>query len=227
MRAGVVWIPVLVVALGAAACSSSKSGNGGSGGGPGSGGTAGAAGSGTGGSGGAVTTDAGNDGATDAASDAPVAVKCDPATEIQQPGTTLCWRRCPLEQSPDAGGCSGTLTKVNWCDATGNSAIGCTPTTPGTNLCEAKLGAGYRLPTKAEWKAILGGCTNMGVGGVNTHCNVCSASPTCTSMFPTLSDLYWLSDSISSNGVSVGPSSGAILPEDSSQSYAVLCVHGT
>ncbi len=228
MKASLVWIPVLVVAVGAAACSSSSNkshGSGGSSGSAGSGGTGGTAGSGTGGTGGSGATDAGSDGATDAASDAPATVKCDPATEIQQPGTTLCWRLCPLDQSPDAGACGGTLKNVSWCDATGNSATGCTPTTPGTNLCEADLGTGYRLPTKAEWEAILGGCKAMGAGGVNTVCNACSASPTCTSMFPSYSGNYWLADGASGNGYTVNPSSGGIGPQAASISYPVLCVH--
>ena len=229
MRAAAVWMPVLVLVVGASGCSSSSSpGGGGSGGSAGSGaagGSAGTAGSaGTLGSGGGVAVDAGSDGSADAASDAPPTVQCDPTTEIQQPGTTLCWRRCSLEQSPDAGGCSGNLTSVTWCDATGNSATGCTPSTPGKNICETVLGAGYRLSTVAEWKALLGGCKQMGAGGVNTVCNACSASSTCTGMFPSDTGTYWLADGSSGNGYAVSLKGGGVAQQAAANSYPVRCV---
>lgn len=232
MRGALVWIPLLAVAVGATGCGSDggNNGSGGSGGTASSGGSGGSGGSaasgGTGGAGGSSGSgaSAGSGGATDAGSDAPPTVNCDPATEIQQPGTTLCWRLCPLEQAPDAGGCSGNVTITDWCNSSGVDSGHCTPSTPGTSLCETVLGAGYRLPTRAEWMALLGNCKALGVAKINYTCDKCSVSTSCSAMFPSDTGTYWASSGSNGNAYIAGPSAGDISLIASTGTYATRCV---
>ena len=83
---------------------------------------------------------------------------CNSSDEVRQPGTDLCWKRCPLGWMWNEVECEGELTdalKVNWCEASGFSLSGCVPNNPGQSICEITYGSGYRLPTNLEFSVLL------------------------------------------------------------------------
>lgn len=223
---GVVSGGLLALAIGCSGSDGGAGGTGGSGGSAATGGGAGTAGTaGSGGSGGGGgSIDAGSDSATDAGSDAPVKANCDPTAEVQQPGTTLCWRLCPLQQSVDAGACAGTVATSNWCDASGVDSGACTPANPGTNLCQQVLGAAYRLPSRAELMALLGSCKKLGSAGINYTCDDCATSTTCSTMFGSDSGTYWASSGSGGNAYVANLGSGAVSLIASTGTYATRCV---
>ncbi len=94
-------------------------------------------------------TDSDTDSDTDADTDTGTGVFCLP-DEVRQPATDLCWMRCALGQEWDGDSCEGTKITKDWCDASGETASGCSPDNPGQDFCALTLGAGYRLPTAEE-----------------------------------------------------------------------------
>lgn len=159
--------------------------------------------------------------ATDAGSDAgPVVADCD-ATEVQQPGTTLCWKLCPLEQTLDGSDCTGSVPTETWCDATGIDSGACSPETSGVSSCEAVLGSDYRLPTRNEWRAILDNCSSS---ATSFGCDSCGDSATCSAMFGTETGTYWASSGSGGNAWVSNLGSGNISLIASTGTYAVRCV---
>ena len=118
---------------------------------------------------------------------------CDTIHEVRQPGTDLCWRRCPLGQTWDGDSCEGTWTVIwkDWCDASGQTATGCTPDNPGQDICELTLGGGFRLPTAEEFSVLL---EESGLGWYDgKECDGGDGATICTGMFGYDSGLYWSS----------------------------------
>jgi hypothetical protein len=112
--------------------------------------------------------------------------------EVRQPETNLNWMRCALGQTWQEGSecaCLSAPQTETWCTAMGESAgvIVC-PTPVGTNICESTLGAGYRLPTPAEFMDLLGGCSDM---GGYYDCDSCAESANCSDMLEFDDDGSW------------------------------------
>jgi len=128
------------------------------------------------------------DGGGDADADADF---CDPDTEVYQPGTDLCWRRCPLNQTLDAGSCEGTIISVQWCMAAGEDHDWCDPDNPGVSRCEEMLGSEYRLPTGEEFAVLLE--APNGVDSLGKECDGNDGDTMCTDMFGRDSGRYWSS----------------------------------
>ncbi len=120
---------------------------------------------------------------------------CDPVTEVRQPGTDLCWKRCPLGMTWSGSACEGSEIEKDWCDASGKTATDCSPDNPGVNICEETLGAGYRLPTKEEFMDLLGNCSDEVSYYSCDECDSRDGQTTCTDMFDSDSGLYWSSPS--------------------------------
>ena len=117
------------------------------------------------------------DGTTSGAGDGGAMPSCLEGQEVLQPGTTLCWLRCPGGQAWNGGYCVGQPTSSSWDWA--------------MQLCE-ELGGGYRLPTKQETEALLGGCIYPGGPmGRPVECRPCSQSQSCSQMFPGDTGYYW------------------------------------
>ena len=108
--------------------------------------------------------------------DAPSACR-EGADEVIQPGTNLCWKRCPIGQTWTGTSCSGTEQPCGWESA--------------GPFC-AQLGDGFRLPTKTEMMELLGGCTPPADDRERpVYCDDCASSPACSEMFPGDTGYYW------------------------------------
>ena len=57
---------------------------------------------------------------TDAGTDADIDTDFCLDGEVLQPGTELCWLRCPLGQTLNGSVCNGTKIWANWCGASGS-----------------------------------------------------------------------------------------------------------
>ena len=147
-----------------------------------------------------IDTDADSDSDSDTVPD----TDCDQSKEVQQPDTSLCWRRCPLGQTWDTSSdsCIGDLVYKNWYDATGVDSTDCDPDISGADICEVSLGMGYRLPTREEFVALLEGCDSNVQDGWVGYCNSCSDSSICSDMFGDDGYSYW-SSTCTANSVSV------------------------
>jgi hypothetical protein len=146
-------------------------------------------------------TDADTDGDTDTDGDAdgdvdswtaPDEEFCLP-DEVRQPGTDLCWKRCPLAQAWNGGLCAGAKLAMNWCGASGDDAELCAASDPGVSRCEQVLGPGFRLPTRQEFVDLFGGCQDTVIQGSPGYCDSCVDSASCSGMFEGDIDLYWSS----------------------------------
>ncbi len=96
-------------------------------------------------------------------------------TEVSQPGTDLCWFRCPMGRTWDGSECTGDTARKNWNDAM------------------ATCPDGYSLPTRDQFMALLGNCDSYVTGGSYGSCDSCSASSTCNGMFGSDEEVYWTS----------------------------------
>lgn len=81
--------------------------------------------------------------------------------EAWQPGTNLCWQRCPVGQAWNGWDCEGTAAKTDWYDAAA--------------ACNGDLA----LPTKPEMESLLGGCEDHWLWEI---CEPCSSETVCDDM---------------------------------------------
>ncbi|MCP4198181.1 MAG: DUF1566 domain-containing protein [Proteobacteria bacterium] len=150
----------------------------------------------------------GDSGSTDGGSD----TVCEPdgtgkTDEVQQPGTDLYWKRCPLGQDWDeedsCGYTADAPDRVTWCYAMnlepGDSQDGPCYNNPepaeNVDICETEYGAGYRLPTRQEFVELLGNCSDDVLNGAFGYCDTCETSTNCTNMFGPDTLFYWSSSS--------------------------------
>jgi formylglycine-generating enzyme required for sulfatase activity len=127
--------------------------------------------------------------------------------EVQQPGTSLYWLRCPLGQYWDVNdcACAGDLETQLW-----DAALTVCP-------------SGYRLPTKEEFMDLLGRCPPSCPN--YCECDSCATSTTCADMFGSTNEWYWASDSYDdSQAWTAWFQIGAISTRDKTSSSWVRCV---
>lgn len=96
-----------------------------------------------------------------------------PADEIQQPGASLFWLRCPVGQTWNGTSCEGAPKRMTWQDA------------------QKACPEGYRVPALEEYKTLLGGCSDLN----GLRCSTCGSSRSCSSMFGNDTGWYWSSSS--------------------------------
>ncbi|MFO8071533.1 MAG: DUF1566 domain-containing protein [Polyangia bacterium] len=117
--------------------------------------------------------------------------------ELRQPETELCWLRCPLGQTWNGSSCEGLMDSMDWCDASGENSSGCSPDSPGQDICELSAGAGYRLPTAEEYSVLL---EESGLGNYDgKQCDGDDGDTMCTEMFGYDGGWYWSSTPYDSN----------------------------
>ncbi|MFC1610294.1 DUF1566 domain-containing protein [Myxococcota bacterium] len=97
--------------------------------------------------------------------------------EVQQPRTNLVWLRCPMGMTWSGATCQGTAREMTW------------------DVAQKACPSGYRVPTRDEYLALLGGCESKVMAGRFGKCNHCSKSHTCSSMFGQDEGYYWTSSS--------------------------------
>ena len=95
--------------------------------------------------------------------------------EVQQPGTSIYWLRCPVGQVWGGETCSGSARRFTWDRA--------------MQICPA----GYKMPTREQFVALLDGCDAKVKSGGAGRCNSCMYSKTCVSMFGKDKSWYWSS----------------------------------
>ncbi len=131
------------------------------------------------------------------------------SVEVQQPGTDLFWRRCPVGQKWTGSSCDGVSREMKWAEA------------------QKSCPAGYRLPMRDEYTALLGGCDDDVRADEHGYCNPCYKSITCSSVFSSAQDWYWSSSSHADGPVvawSVSFYNGLVTANYRSESCFVLCV---
>ncbi len=157
------------------------------------------------------------------------------SAEVQQPDKDLYWLRCPLGQSWVVGescGCTDSpgVQSMTWCEVMdlppGDSFDGPCYDHPITaehvDICESEYGVGYRLPTREELEALLGGCA---YNDPFYECNTCSESANCTDMFGLDLNWYWSSSPETSFHVWVADfSNGAVEFRSKIANYEVRCM---
>ncbi|MCP4709911.1 MAG: DUF1566 domain-containing protein [Planctomycetes bacterium] len=125
--------------------------------------------------------------------------------EVQQSGTNLYWRSCPIGQTWDdipPCGCIDDPEKLltDWCYASGvdapNGSGGyyCQSDHDGTDICaQTYPSTGWRLPTAEEYSVLL---EETGLGNYDgKNCNGTDGNTMCTDMFGYDSRYYWSSSS--------------------------------
>jgi hypothetical protein len=121
-------------------------------------------------------TDADADADTDSDSDSDI---CE-ASEMEQPGTNLCWSKCPYGATFDGTVCQGG-TAGTWSEALGTCG---------------NVGNGSNVPGIDQMVGLLGGCDD-GASDGQGRCEACStdcgksSSETCTGMFFNDNETYW------------------------------------
>ncbi len=95
--------------------------------------------------------------------------------EVPQPGTSLTWLRCVGGTKWDGNACAGARLELNW------------------NQASVHCPAGYRLPTRAEFIELLGGCDPSSTSGEVGHCASCGKSEPCSALFGDDKGWYWTS----------------------------------
>jgi len=133
---------------------------------------------------------AGVDGDTDTDSDSDTDF-CDQDTEVRQPETDFCWRRCPLGQTWDGDSCEGTKIRADWCETNGENHDDCYPDNPGVSRCEQYLDSRYRVPTAEEFSVLLEESELGNMDG--KKCNGGDGPTMCNGMFGSDSGWYWSS----------------------------------
>jgi hypothetical protein len=99
--------------------------------------------------------------------------------DVRQPGTDLCWRRCPLGQEERLGGCDGNVARHTWVEAIAECSL---------------LGGGYRNATRSEMVALLGDCDKQVLEtAAEGVCASCGQSEPCEEMFVWDHGVYWTS----------------------------------
>lgn len=127
--------------------------------------------------------------------------------EIQQPGTSLYWMRCPIGQWWSGTSCEGTPHVMNWYKA--------------VKACPK----GYRLPTRQEYLDLLGGCDQPALKGHKLGlCRTCQKSPVCKLMFGQDSIWYWSIQQGSQNAWGVNFKKGRINDEIEGHQSHVRCL---
>ncbi|MFO8071322.1 MAG: hypothetical protein R6V85_05540 [Polyangia bacterium] len=112
--------------------------------------------------------------------------------EVRQPGTDLWWCRCPLGRSWNGGSCEGSKVEVDWCKASGNDVdFHCFTTNQGLDLCNLRLGARYRLPTREDFSALFEESELGALDGL--ACNGDDGETICTEMFGHQGGYFWSS----------------------------------
>jgi hypothetical protein len=87
---------------------------------------------------------------------------------------------------------------MEWCEAVILPDDDCIVQEPviAEDLCESRLGAGYRLPTRDEFMDLLGTCS---LDYDFYMCDSCAESTNCTVMFGSDDGSYWSSSSDDTN----------------------------
>lgn len=134
--------------------------------------------------------------------------------EVEQKDLDLCWRRCPVGQTWESGGCSGDAVNGSWYWA--NSACS------GVNAL-------YRTATLDDFLNILSDCDPLIVSdGADSFCNRCEVSPICDDLLGSDEKLgdYWTSSSYDNQPWFVQLSNGAVAKavSGSVMDLPVLCV---
>ncbi len=94
--------------------------------------------------------------------------------EANQPGTALNWLLCAVGQTWDGKACTGAAADRNWAEA--------------ASACPA----GYRLPTAAEFRTLLGCPDATGTSdGEAATCRACQTEPACLGLFGRDAGKYW------------------------------------
>lgn len=95
--------------------------------------------------------------------------------DVRQPNANLMWYRCEYGKvwNPMTCQCTGNHQAMDWTNA--------------TTACQT-LGASYRLPSEAEYRTLLGGCSTFADGW---RCTSCPASTNCTAVVGPLVDSFW------------------------------------
>ncbi len=98
--------------------------------------------------------------------------------EVKQPNANLYWLLCPVENDWDGWECSTSHSMRTY---DGEDAQSACP-------------SGYRLPTRNEMIALLGGCESDMLEGYGGYCNSCEESNNCSAMFEQFNDEeFWTS----------------------------------
>ncbi len=117
---------------------------------------------------------------SDADSDSDTDGDCDATAEVQQSGSSLYWLRCPVGQCWTGAACSGAATDADRDDP--------------ASICPA----GYELPTREQYEALLGGgCDKQNPDDVWNCTNSCEESTVCNDMFGADTGDYWTSTTLS------------------------------
>jgi len=131
--------------------------------------------------------------------------------EVQQSGTNLYWLRCPVGETWNGSSCDGKAKIFRWDDA------------------QKACPQGYRVPTRAEYATLLGGCDAFVTAGEIGFCNNCSKSSPCSSMFGEDTHGYWTSSSYAGGAASalrVSFDSGFADNAPKTLAVVVRCVRG-
>lgn len=133
---------------------------------------------------------------------------------VLQPGSSECWRRCPLPMVWDGSQCEGVAKNYS------NSSA--------RNACDA---IGYRLPTVQEYigtevdSGIMSDCEG---GERQWSCNSCSDSDDCKTMFDMDTGHYWTSTRQGAGWphryYTVSMSSGLVDNLVSTESHGARCI---
>jgi hypothetical protein len=138
--------------------------------------------------------------------------------EVEQPGSELCWKQCPLGQAGDP--CEGYLQNITWCEATGKASDNCYPITPDIDICFNEYGPGYRLPTAIEFSDLLDE-TELGAGDGSP----CEPGSVCFDMFGSDIGSYWSSDLASDSFAWIAYfGAGSLEQKTTSQNNPIRCI---
>jgi hypothetical protein len=137
----------------------------------------------------------------------PAQVAAATQAEIQQPGTSLYWMRCPVGKWWSGTACEGTADVMNWFKA--------------VKACPQ----GYRLPTRQEYLDLLGGCDDAVIKGKKLgSCRTCQKSPVCSLMFGKDSFWYWSIQQGTPNAWGINFKKGRINDDIEGNESYVRCV---
>ncbi|MDD5308129.1 MAG: hypothetical protein PHU25_12475, partial [Deltaproteobacteria bacterium] len=142
---------------------------------------------------------------------------CCAADEVQEPGGTACWKRCPLGQTWSGSACTGTATTYTQANA--------------ISACQALAtsSSNWRLATTRDFARILGNATvnnETGPGFTGTACT--NASTGCYAMFDSATrgatGIWTQSVASSSNGGKANLSTGAVTSVARTGTNPALCL---
>jgi len=162
-----------------------------------------------------VDTDADTDADTDSDGDTDAdADPCGSAFQIHQPGTNLCWHRCPYYQEWNGTACEGEVRLLS---------IG---SNPSYTWCQQLYGStNWRLPTLQEVAVLLDNCDDNVLNNQVGTCNSCDTSTTCSNMFGNDGNIYWTSTIPSiTTYLIVDFSTGQVTKASTASQHVMRCV---